>query len=184
MKPITFFVPGDPKAQPRSRSFVLRGRGGKPILSKEGQPIIRVHDPGTAENWKSQIAEKAKEFIPFKLPVFPAQNEDGTFNAVYVSLDFVFERPKMHFRSNGVDLKQWAPVWNTSRMDCDNLAKAVLDCLTVLGFWKDDGIVCGLKVSKRYCAIEESSGCRISIEPLDAKLNRTYQPTQQGALTI
>jgi len=183
MKPITFFVPGDPKAQPRSRSFVLRGRGGQPIM-KNGQPIIRVHDPGTAENWKSQIAEKAKEFIPFKLPMFPAQNDDGTFNAVRVALGFVFERPKMHFRSNGKDLKDWAPVWNSSRMDCDNLAKAVLDCMTVLGFWKDDGIVCILEVSKRYCCIGEPSGCNVVIESIDSKINRTYQPAEQSALKI
>jgi Holliday junction resolvase RusA-like endonuclease len=183
MKNISFFVPGDPKAQPRSRSFVLRGRGGAPIM-KNGQPIIRVHDPGTAENWKSCIAEKAKEFIPFKLPLFPAQNEDGTFNAVYVALTFIFERPKAHFRSNGKDLKDWAPAWNSSRMDCDNLAKAVLDCLTVLGFWKDDGIVCRLDVSKSYCGIGQASGCWIAIEPLDSKLNRTYQSALQVALKI
>lgn len=183
MKPITFFVPGEPKAQPRSRSFVLRGRGGQPIL-KNGQPIIRVHDPGTAENWKSCIAERAKEFIPFKLPIFPAENDDGTSNAVAVHLQFVFERPKAHFRSNGRDLKDWAPVWNSSRMDCDNLAKAVLDCLTVLGFWKDDGIVCSLTVTKRYCAIQELSGCHITISTLDSKLNRSYQPSEQSALRI
>lgn len=183
MKPITFFVPGDPKAQPRSRSFVLRGRGGRPILSKAGEPIIRVHDPGTAENWKSQIAEHAKPFIPFKLPMFPANNDDGTFNAVSVHLDFSFQRPQTHFRSNG-SLKQWAPAWNASRMDCDNLAKAVLDCLTVIGFWKDDGIVCSLHVMKHYCAIGEQSGCNIEIEPLESKLERTHYPEAQTALKI
>lgn len=182
MKPITFFVPGDPKAQPRSRSFVLRGRGGAPIM-KNGQPIIRVHDPGTAENWKSCIAEKAKEFIPFKLPLFPAQNDDGTFNAVYVLLQFVFQRPQTHFRSNG-SLKIWAPAYNASRMDCDNLAKAVLDCLTVLGFWKDDGIVCSLEVVKRYCDIGKPSGCWIDIGPMDTKINRSYQPAEQEALKL
>ena len=183
MKQITFFVPGDPKPQPRARSFVLRGRGGKPIM-KNGQPIVRVNDPGTAENWKSCIAEKAKEFIPFKLPVFPDQNDDGTSNAVRVELQFVFERPKSHFRSNGRDLKDWAPAWNTSRMDCDNLAKAVLDCLTVLGFWKDDGIVCQLHVSKRYCAIGEHSGCWIIVQPISTALNRTYTHPSQEALSL
>lgn len=183
MKPITFFVPGDPKAQPRSRSFVLRGRGGQPIL-KNGQPIIRVHDPGTAENWKSQIAERAKEFIPFKLPLFPATNEDGTFNSVYVYLMFVFERPKAHFRSNGRDLKDWAPMWNTSRVDCDNLAKAVLDCFTVLGFWKDDGIVCRLDLVKRYCGRDEQPGCHVHVKLLEQKTTWIEKPSLQQALTL
>ena len=56
MTPILFFVRGEPKGQPRPRSFALRGKGGKPILSKTGQPIIRVYESGTAEEWKSQVA--------------------------------------------------------------------------------------------------------------------------------
>jgi Holliday junction resolvase RusA-like endonuclease len=35
--------------------------------------------------------------------------------------------------------------------DCDNLAKAVLDCITQLGcFWRDDSQVVHLTISKEY----------------------------------
>lgn len=123
MNSISFFASGDPKPQPRARSFVLRGRGGKPILSKYGQPIIRVHEAGTAEAWKSQIALAAKEFVPMP----PLQGP------LCVDIDFRFSRPKAHFRANG-DLKPSAPHWFIQRRgDRDNMDKAVLDALTVLG---------------------------------------------------
>lgn len=64
MTPITFTVLGTPKAQPRARSFVLRGKGGRPILSKTGQPILRVHEAGSAEEWKQAVALAAKDFVP------------------------------------------------------------------------------------------------------------------------
>lgn len=164
MNPITFFVPGIPKGQPRARSFALRGRGGKVILSKKGQPIIRVYESGTAENWKSQVALAAKQFVP--MPPLSAP--------LSVTLEFYFPRPKAHFRSNG-ELKPTAPIWHSGKPDRDNCEKAVTDALKLLGMFEDDGQICDGRVSKEYWPKHYGGifdgrvtgpGCVITITPL------------------
>lgn len=127
--PITFFVSGDPKGQPRPRAFAFHGKA-------------RVYDPGTAEGWKSQIALAAREHVPAK-PI------EG---ALQVRLTFFFKRPKSHFRKiKGEESQRTdAPFYHTQKPDADNVAKAVLDCLTTLGFWKDDAQVAILYVSKMF----------------------------------
>lgn len=48
-----------------------------------------------------------------------------------------------------------------STPDLDNLAKAALDALTELGFWRDDAQICGLIVTKIY---DDRVGATIRIE--------------------
>ncbi len=136
---IQFRAYGDPKGQPRPRAF---SRGG----------MTRVYDPGTAEGWKSQIASAA-------LPHKPAQIE----GPIHVTLRFFFRRPKGHSGAKG--LKPSAPTYHTAKPDADNLAKAVLDCITQLGFWKDDSQVACLDVIKRYSDAEPF--CEITIRSLE-----------------
>ena len=38
----------------------------------------------------------------------------------------------------------------TSRPDCDNLVKLVLDCMTSLGYWNDDSQIVSLTVGKMF----------------------------------
>lgn len=66
---------------------------------------------------------------------------------VRVRADFNFVRPKSHYRSGG-RLKDDAPP--LPRPDVDNLAKGVLDALTMAGVWEDDVVVACLVASKRY----------------------------------
>lgn len=163
---IQFRVFGIPKPQPRARSFVLRGKGGRPILSKTGEPIIRVHEAGTAENWKSLVADAAREFVPMPPLLGPLR----------VDIHFVFPRPKAHYKSQSVAaklsgakpvLKPNAPTWYCmSRNDRDNLDKAVLDALTVIGMWKDDGQVCAGEITKCYECEGMTPGAFIRIEEL------------------
>ena len=138
MSTIQFTAFGDPKGQPRPRAF---HRGG----------MTRVYDPGTAEGWKSQIAVEA---LPHK-PETPIQGP------VIVTLLFNFARPKSHSTSKG--LRPTAPVYHTAKPDADNLAKAVLDCLTQLCFWGDDAQVAVLNVRKHY----GQPGCIINIQPIE-----------------
>jgi Holliday junction resolvase RusA-like endonuclease len=140
MKTIQFTAFGDPKGQPRPRAF---SRGG----------MTRMYDPGTAEGWKGLIAAAAQEHKPV------AQLE----GPLHVSLLFWFARPKSHSGSKG--LKPTAPEYHTGKPDADNLAKAVLDCITQLGFWKDDAQVSSLNVRKKYS--NGTPGCLIEITSIE-----------------
>jgi Holliday junction resolvase RusA-like endonuclease len=135
--PITFVVAGVPKGQPRPRAFARRVAGGK--------FVARVFDSGTAEGWKSCVAQAAK-------PVAPAAPIDGP---VRVRMTFTFPRPKGHYVGGNParPLKPGAPKYHTGKPDNDNLQKAVLDALTQLGgFWHDDSQVAAVRSFKCYAA--------------------------------
>lgn len=145
---IEFFAQGEPKGQPRPRAFAMRMGNGK--------FSARVFDAGTAEGWKSCVAIAAK----------PHRSDVRLEMPKFVTLEFVFARPKRHFRSSKGELrlKDDAPIYHTALPDVDNLAKAVLDCLTQTGgFWRDDSLVVGLKIVKRYVVGGEQTGCWIGI---------------------
>ena len=136
-----FFAAGIPKGQPRPRAF---SRGGH----------ARVFDPGTAEGWKSCVAVAAQ---PFR----------GRYTSgcpLYVSIHFLFPRPKAHIRK-GTEIKLGAPVFHSSKPDIDNAAKAVLDALTQIGVWADDCQVVNLFLSKRY-ADDGRPGAQVTIDTI------------------
>jgi len=131
-----FITYGTPKGQPRPRAFAMHGK-------------VRVYDPATAEGWKSAVAEAARPFLP------PSPFE----GPVEVELGFMFARPASHLRVDG-SLRPSARVHHLGKPDLDNLAKAVLDALTALGFWRDDAQVIRLLVTKAY---GPRAGCRIQL---------------------
>jgi Holliday junction resolvase RusA-like endonuclease len=140
---ISFTVEGNPKGQPRARAFYKPGLG------------VRMYDAGTAEGWKGLIAVAAREHIPAK-PL------EGPLN---VSIKFFFERPKSHYRTgkHSGELRPDAPIWHASKPDRDNAEKAVLDCLTTIGMWKDDCQVCDGSICKVWRA---TGGMEIFIEEI------------------
>jgi Holliday junction resolvase RusA-like endonuclease len=142
MKPIQIIIDGDPKPQPRPRAFA-RNMGG-------GKFAARVYDAGTAEGWKSLVALAAKPFLPESPHDMP----------LHVTMVFFFARPKAHFTGKGA-LRTSSPSHPTSRNDLDNLCKAVMDCLTQIGMWKDDGQVVRLIAQKEY---GENPGAVVKIE--------------------
>lgn len=44
----------------------------------------------------------------------------------------------------------------TSRPDCDNLAKLILDVMTDLGYWHDDSQIAKLSISKQFSKAEHA----------------------------
>ena len=140
---IVFFAHGVPKGQPRPRAFYRPGRG------------VRCFDPGTAEGWKSEVAAAARGCLP-------AAPLDGPLR---VELCFYIPRPKDHYRSgkHADDLRDSAPKHHVSTPDLDNLAKAVMDCMTRLGFWRDDSQVTTVTAYK-YWSGKQGGGARISVE--------------------
>jgi len=131
---------GTPKAQPRPRAFARNGKA-------------RMYYPGTAEAWKSDIAGQTKKLHHMQL--------DGP---IKVSLYFLMERPKSHFKTDGKSLKPNSPKrYFTKKPDADNLAKAVLDALTAMGVWKDDSQVVILDVTKSWTEVTSRAGCVLTI---------------------
>ena len=151
-----FFVEGTPRPQPRPRAF---SRGG----------FTRVYDPATAEGWKSQVAIAARPFVPVARILGP----------VRVDIHWSFPRPQSHFRTgkHAGELKPNAPRWHTQGRgknggDRDNLDKAILDALTELRFWKDDGQACAGELTKKYVVGDELPGAMIRIEELSNAILR------------
>ena len=142
MKDIRLFVSGTPKGQPRPRAFARNG-------------MVRMYDPGTAEGWKAQVAEAFRNELP----------EAPILEPVAVKLFFRMPRPKKHFRTgkHSHELRPDAPTLYAKTPDADNLAKAVLDALTILGLWKDDAQVVELHIEKRWVDLGQPSGCLVFI---------------------
>lgn len=81
---------------------------------------------------------------------------------VLVILDFVFPRPKNHYRSNGA-LKDWAPEFHTQRPDVDKLIRSTLDGLTSAGVFDDDCRVAVVQGAKRYATAGGLPGARVRL---------------------
>lgn len=54
--------------------------------------------------------------------------------------------------------------WKTTKPDTDNLQKLLKDCMTDVGFWKDDALVVS-EITEKFWA--ETPGIYISIEELE-----------------
>jgi len=142
--PLTFFVAGIPKAQPR----VKAARRGK---------FTSIYTPkGAHEDWAMMVRFEADK----------AWRENGYPNQwlgpLCVNLTFHFPRPKNHFNSKGV-LKPTAPKWHTSKPDRDNSDKKILDTLTNVCLWGDDAQVCDGRIKKLY-ANDGMTGCFVEIK--------------------
>lgn len=145
-------VLGHPKGQPRPRAFSRNGRAA-------------VYDAGTAEGWKSCVAAAA-------MPLAGQKVKDP----LSITLTFFLPRPKSHLATSG-QLKKSAPRYLcVKKPDVDNLAKAVLDCLTEIGAWQDDDQVAELIIRKYWESDHNGKqtnppGCIIRI----ATLNETSE---------
>lgn len=143
---ISFFVSGEPKAQPRPKAFA-RKFGDK--------WMARVYDAGTAEHWKSQIAVAAKPFLPPSPLAGPVELE----------LMFIFQRPKSHYGTGkkSAVLKNGSEYFHTKKPDVDNLFKSTVDAMTILGMWGDDKQIACTRIVKTY---GNNPGCAVKIKPL------------------
>ena len=98
-----------------------------------------------------------------------------TAGPVSVSIEFVFERPKSHFRTGKYSsmLRPDAPLFPTSKQlgDIDKLSRSTLDALSFSSggsILEDDSQVVSLSADKRYSTCKtDSPGAHISVMPLD-----------------
>lgn len=152
-RPVSFFVEGEPVAQPRPK-FASRGKFGKAYTPR-----------GPIQPWREKIALVAASKI--------AQPISGP---IEVSFQFWFKRPKSHFRSGRFsdELKPDSPILHTQTPDIDNLSKAVLDSLVKKQLISDDSNVIGIRACKRWVrpaaqcdAVEDVHGVLITISPVN-----------------
>ena len=138
---VTFFVPGEPVAQPRVKARAF-GRQA------------RVYTPDTADKWKSEV----KSMTRVKMDVTQGPYDLG--------LMFRMLRPKAHYRTgrNAQKLRDAAPVLHTKKPDVDNLAKAVIDAMVDSGRVDDDSFLVYLAVSKVWVCSDP--GVSVRFQPL------------------
>ena len=121
-----------------------------------GKYVARVFESGTAEGWKSCIAQAA---APVR-PTAPIAGPDG------LQLPFHMPRPRGPDDAGKIEkgLKPAAPVWHIGKPDNDHLQKAVMDAITQLGgFWVDDSQVASVRSRKVYSS---TPGCVVEIAQL------------------
>lgn len=149
---VMFFVQGEPRAQPRGRTFMNKRTGRPTTISADSRhPVWQ---------WRDAIAAKAIQRKPSEPLVGP----------VRLVLSFIMTRPRGHFKtSNGQltnMLKANAPFEHTKKPDLDNLEKPIKDVLKECGYYKDDGQVCEVEKKKVYVNDTVGPGCLIHFQPV------------------
>jgi len=134
-------VDGIPAPQPRPRAYTSRWG------------TARVYDPGTADAWRQAVGLTASSRRPRHLV--------HATGPVQVAIEFRMPRPQSHYTARG-ELRS-REVGCAKKPDLDNLIKAVLDALTEVGLWRDDGQICSLSSVKRYIRQGEKPGARIEV---------------------
>ena len=95
--------------------------------------------------FKSQRLQQTEDFYLDELLSYaPTAPITG---AVSLSIDFDYFTPTKKRRGK----------WKTTRPDCDNLVKILIDCMTRCGFWVDDSQVVIFRLAKRYTIQDEAS---------------------------
>lgn len=157
---IEFFVRGTPVAQPRQRHSL--------VLNRAGQPRIHNYTPARSpvSQWKELLMWQAKACRP-KAPLR---------GALLLRLLFHLPRPKHHFNARG-GVKPGAPAYKSTKPDFDNLAKAVADALTQMGYWQDDGQIAVAQITKQYHA---EPGVWITVETLEDSAAGQTQETHEN----
>lgn len=98
-----------------------------------------------------KIKQAKKEIIKHLMPFKPKEPLQGP---VELKVVWLFPRGKRHKHFE----------WRTTRPDTDNLEKLLKDCMTEVGFWKDDALVVSETVYKIWS--DEPTGISIELKAL------------------
>lgn len=146
---ISFFVPGVPRPGGSKRVFPIKKAG-----AYTGRFIVTDAAGQANKDWRASVAHAAREAIGSSEP---------WVGPILLVLDFSLPRPKGHFRSDGVTVKESAPKTPVTRPDVGKLARSTTDALTAI-LWRDDAQVIAEAHKKRYAA---SPGCLVTVSKLD-----------------
>ena len=151
---IVFVVPGKAVGKGRPRSSILRGRGGKPILSA-GQPIIHHHTPENTANYENLV----------KVSAMPAMQGRALLEGAVETEITVFIEPPKSWSKKKTEQALSGLIRPTKKPDIDNLIKAIYDALNGV-VWVDDSQVTDTTVRKRYSATPRAFVKVKAYEPL------------------
>ena len=138
-------VRGDAKTQGSKRAIPNKSGGRVSVVeSAKGLPAWRE-----AVRHEAALAHKG---APWRGPVVAI-------------ITVTRQRPKSHYRANGIELGSKATPYPTGRTsgDADKLARAVCDALTAAGVWEDDAQVVDLIVHKRWCDRSVAPSARVVV---------------------
>lgn len=141
--------------------------------------IFLLIDPPTVTAQETQVAvvrnkpvfykpeklkEAKKEIIKHLMPFKPVKPYEG---AIELHVVWLFPRGKRHKHNE----------WRITKPDTDNLEKLLKDCMTQVGFWKDDAQVVKEVVEKRWS--DEPTGISIFIDTLPKIMEVTNEGTSK-----
>lgn len=154
---ITFFVHGLPVAQGSKRAFALKKNNaytGRTVMLESGGEKLR--------NWRQDVKAAAIQAAK------DAGLESPLKQPLKLSVDFIFPRPKSHYRTgkNANVQRPDAPFYHTAKPDLGKLIRAVEDSITGV-IWHDDSCVAYyFATRKRYAEFGQPAGATITIETL------------------
>lgn len=125
MNEVEFEIIGEPKGK------------GRPRFARVGNEV-RTYTPKETENYEAYIKVSYLNSVG-------SRKLDGQIQAEIVG---VFSIPKSESKKRKADMLG-GKILHTKKIDCDNLAKTVLDALNGIAY-DDDKQVCKLYVEKRY----------------------------------
>lgn len=132
---IAFTIPGEPQQQ------------GTKVKNRYGAMYDENKHLGPWRRDAIACARDAKAAVPGaqdSIPIFTGP--------IQVTMVAYFPRPKSHYgtgRNAGV-LKPTAPTWHSSAPDCDKVARALGDALTISGLIHDDRLIVAWDACKVY----------------------------------
>ena len=141
--------------------------------------IFLLIDPPTVTAQETQVAvvrnkpvfykpeklkEAKKEIIKHLMPFKPVKPYEG---AIELHVVWLFPKGKRHKHNE----------WRITKPDTDNLDKLLKDCMTQVGFWKDDAQVVKELVEKRWS--DEPTGISIQIDTLPKIMEVVNESTSE-----
>ena len=133
-----------------------------PVTAQETQVAVVRNKPVFYKPEK--LKEAKKEIIKHLMPFKPVKPYEG---AIELHVVWLFPKGKRHKHNE----------WRITKPDTDNLEKLLKDCMTQVGFWKDDAQVVKEVVEKRWS--DEPTGISIFIDTLPKIMEVTNEGTSK-----
>lgn len=149
---VEFIVLGDPASQAGMRSVPIRGKGGAPVMTKDGRPMFRQITDGSTglKTWRAEVSHAAGNAA--------AEIGGMILGPVEVWIEFRFPMP--------VSRPKWARLLGSTprqtKPDGDKLQRAVWDSLKTGGLIEDDARVVRWHGAKLETT-EDWHGARIKV---------------------